>query len=161
MSLLVVPEPKPPSPRCIAAFEALLGPTRVWRDESRRRAASVDYAWMSPVLSKALPDVIADVVLAPRTVSELAHILSIAFEHDVAVTGRGKGTGNYGQAVPLTGGVVVDTNELAEIIDVGDDWIHAEVGATFVRLEAAARACGRELAVFVQRYGCVEMVGHR
>src|SRR5512132_2946812 len=100
MSFLVVPDPKPASPRCIEALEALLGPARVWRDVPHRRAASADYAWLSPVLSKALPAIIADAVVAPRTASDLAQVLAIAFEHEVAVTARGKGTGNYGQAVP-------------------------------------------------------------
>jgi FAD/FMN-containing dehydrogenase len=144
----MLPPLLPASRACIDDLEQALGPASVWLDEPRRRQASTDYAWLSPVLTEDLPDVIADVVVLPRTVDELARVVSIAFEHGVAVTGRGRGTGNYGQAVPLAAGMVVDTTRLDRVIDIEPGWIHAEAGVPFTRLETAARATGQELAMF-------------
>jgi FAD/FMN-containing dehydrogenase len=91
---------------------------------------------------------VADVVVAPRTVAECAAVLAVAHRRGVAVTVRGKGTGNYGQAVPLAAGIVIDTGALAGVRDVGAGWIDAGAGTSFTRLEAAARATGQELAMF-------------
>jgi FAD/FMN-containing dehydrogenase len=143
-----LPTRKPASARCIAELAQALGADRVWLDEPRRRAASLDYSWISPVLSKALPCVVADVVASPRTTDELERVLGIAYEHETAVTSRGKGTGNYGQAVPLAAGIVLDTTSLDAVLDIGCDYIHAQAGISFVRLDAAAHAVGKELAMF-------------
>ena len=35
-------------------------------------------------------------------------VLAAAFELGIPVTPRGTGTGNYGQAMPLSGGIVLD-----------------------------------------------------
>ena len=150
-----VPPPLPPLPRLRPADEAVagllaarLGDDRVDLDPGRRREASRDHAWLSPVLTAALPDVVADVVVTPRDDVELAAALSIAHDHGVAVTPRGKGTGNYGQAVPLAAGLVVDLGLLRGVLDVDDGWLHARAGTSFTRMEAAARATGQELAIF-------------
>jgi len=39
---------------------------------------------------------------------EIQSVLRYCYAHGVAVTIRGAGTGNYGQAVPLQGGVILD-----------------------------------------------------
>lgn len=137
-----------PSPSCVEELERIVGPDAVWVDEARRRRASLDHAWLSPVLTEDLPDTIADVVVRPDGVDELRAVLGIAHEHGVAVTPRGRGTGNYGQGVPLAGGIVLDSGGLGGVIDVEPGWIHAGAGTNFVELEAAARGSGQELAMF-------------
>jgi FAD/FMN-containing dehydrogenase len=117
-------------------------------DADRRRAASRDHAWLSPVLSRRLPDTMADVVVSPADTAGVARALAVAYEWGVPVTPRGRGTGNYGQAVPLAGGIVVDADRRGRVLDVGAGWVRAEAGASFVRLEAAARRTGQELAMF-------------
>ena len=119
------------------------------RPASRHRA-SRDHAWLSPILDADTPaDAIADVVVTPADTTELATALAIAHRHRAAVTPRGRGTGNYGQAVPLARGIVVD---LASTFDasvrVEPGWMTAGAGASFNRMEAAANATGQELAMF-------------
>lgn len=113
-----------------------------------RQAASRDYAWLSPVLTEVLPQAWADGVVYPRTPEEVLTVLQLAYDFDVPVTPRSKGTGNYGQAVPLHQGVVLDVSRLNQIIAVETEWIHAEAGVNFIKLEAAARATGQELALY-------------
>jgi FAD/FMN-containing dehydrogenase len=117
-------------------------------DPARRRAASRDHSWLSPVLARRLPAEPAAAVAAPRSVDELAVAVGTAHRLGVPVTTRGRGTGNYGQAVPLAGGLVVDVTGVDRILHVEDGWAVAETGVSFTALERAARAAGQELALF-------------
>ena len=49
--------------------------------------------------------------------------------HGVPITPRGKGTANYGQTLPMAGGLVLDTSRARKILEVGDGWLRAEAGA--------------------------------
>ena len=69
---------------------------------------SRDFYWYSPVLKKQLDAVTAEAVVTPRDEAEVVRTLRAAFARGVPVTPRGGGTGNYGQAMPLRGGVVLD-----------------------------------------------------
>jgi FAD/FMN-containing dehydrogenase len=146
-----------PGPAAVTALNralvAALGPEQVSPVVAARRAASTDFAHMSPLLIAALPDRSADVVAFPRSVEELAAAVRLAHEHGVPVTPRGAGTGNYGQAVPLAGGLVVDLTRCDRVFETGDGWLRAEAGATFVALEAAARRCGQEIAMMPTTVG--------
>lgn len=131
----------------------VLGPGAVSVDPAVRRAASRDHAWLSPLLTERLPATVADVVVSPADTAGVAQALAVAHELGVPVTPRGRGTGNYGQAVPLAGGIVLDSERRTRVLEVGDGWARAEAGASFTRLEAAARATGQELAMFPSTVG--------
>lgn len=149
-----LPVPRPATTACVDELVARLGPDRVVVDEKRRLEASRDHYWLSPVLRDAVPDdAVADVVVRPFDEGELAVVLAVAHAHRVAVTPRGKGTGNYAQAVPLARGIVLDCTPLDGVIDVAEGWITARAGTSFTRLEAAARATGQELAMFPSTTG--------
>jgi FAD/FMN-containing dehydrogenase len=64
------------------------------------------------------------------------------------VTPRGKGTGNYGQGIPLHGGLVLDTRRANAVVHVGDGVITGEAGATMVAMEQAANAAGQQLWMY-------------
>ncbi|WP_020576996.1 FAD-binding oxidoreductase [Actinopolymorpha alba] len=134
-------------------LEDLLGSVGVSVDERVRRTASTDWAHMSPVLSAKLPAGLADVVAFPRTPEELARVLQAAYRRRVPVTPRGKGTGNYGQAIPLADGLVIDLTRCRRILEIGDGYMKAEAGATFVVMEAAAHRAGQDVCVFPSTVG--------
>lgn len=125
-----------------------LGDTQVDVDPRSCKIASRDYYWMSPILSAELGDrPYASGIVSPRNTDELSQALAIAYEHKTPLTPRGKGTGNYGQAVPYDGGIVLDLTNLNRIISIDQDWITAEVGCTFQQLEAAAAETMQELQI--------------
>lgn len=126
----------------------LLGPRGVSSDMRQREKASVDGARMSPIIAEMLPLGIADLVAFPTTAQEIADVVGLAARHGVAITPRGKGTGNYGQAIPMPGGLVLDTSRARTIVEVGDGWITADAGAPMNALEAAARATGQQLWMY-------------
>lgn len=137
----------------VARLRADLGSDRVSVSAAARRAASADYAFLSPVLAEALPPTFADVVAYPRSLFELTAAVEAATELDVPIVARGKGTGNYGQAVPLAAGLVIDLSRMDGVLELGDGWVRAEAGATFVALEAAARRVGQEIAMYPTTIG--------
>jgi hypothetical protein len=62
---------------------------------------SRDFFWYSPVLKAEMDHLIGDFVVSPRSEAEVIEVLKACYAHDVPVTTRGAGTGNYGQAMPL------------------------------------------------------------
>jgi FAD/FMN-containing dehydrogenase len=117
-------------------------------DEASCRAAARDFAWLSPLLIAKLVDRTADMVVFPEDGAAITEVVALAAEHGVPITARGRGTGNYGQSVPLDGGLVIDTTRAAKIIAIEDDTITAAPGATWKAVERAANAVDRELMMF-------------
>src|SRR5258708_19577022 len=79
---------------------------------------SKDFYWYSPVLKVLLQDKRAEAVVQPRSREELQNILRYCFDKGIPVTTRGSGTGNYGQAVPLEGGVAIDLAFMDRILQI-------------------------------------------
>jgi len=125
---------------------------RVLTSDAARIRASRDFYWYSPVLLKALDDCLADVVVFPVSEEELRETVRVAVAENVPLTIRGAGTGNYGQAMPLRGGILVDMTQMDAIIAVSPGVIRARAGARMGAMEAAARAAGQGLKVLPSTY---------
>lgn len=101
---------------------------------------SRDFYWYSPVLKKALDGKTADVVVQPVSVEEVRAVLGCCFARRIAVTARGAGTGNYGQAVPLDGGVVLDMARMDAIEEITAEGVAVcGPGTRLGAIEGAAR----------------------
>ncbi len=142
----------PEAPGALSALEAelrlLLGDRGVSAELAAREKASVDGSRLSPVISAQLPLGLADLVAFPASAEEIAATVAAAVRHGVPVTPRGKGTGNYGQAIPMAGGLVLDVSRARAITEVGDGVITAEAGATMVSLEQAANKTGQQILMY-------------
>jgi FAD/FMN-containing dehydrogenase len=64
------------------------------------------------------------------------------------LTPRGGGTGNYGQAVPLQGGAVIDMTSLDGIVWLRDGVVRVRTGMNMLALDRALRAEGWELRMY-------------
>ena len=133
----------PDSP--VRVFADLLGPDRVIPGGTEASAYLRDFSWYSPVLENALADTTVDAVLRPSSVEELRGCVAAAARLRVPVTLRGAGTGNYGQGIPMAGGLVLDTSRARAVVEVGDGFVTAEAGTPMVALERAAEATGQQL----------------
>ncbi len=110
---------------------------------------SRDFYWYSPVLRSLLDGKHADVVVQPVSVDEIRAVLRYCYANDVPVTVRGAGTGNYGQAVPLHGGVVLDLQRMDRIEAItGEGVAICEPGVKLGVLETTAREQGWELRCY-------------
>jgi len=141
-----------PTPATIDALGAelreLLGERAVSVELAAREKASVDGSHLSPVISAQLPLGLADLVVYPASAEEIALAVGAAARHGVPITPRGKGTGNYGQAIPFDGGLVLDTSRARAVVEVGDGAITADAGATMVALEQAANRAGQQILMY-------------
>jgi FAD/FMN-containing dehydrogenase len=138
----------------IAQLEAHLGRSdALIREPQTVERLSKDFYWYSPILKPLLDNKRADVIVQPRSVEEISVILGYCFAENIPVTVRGSGTGNYGQAVPLEGGVVLDLTALDQILAIEPDGVAVcEPGARLGTIEAAARKVGWELRCYPSTY---------
>lgn len=132
------------------SLAALLSdPARVLTNPQVVERLSHDFYWYSPVLRKQLEGKVADVVVQPISAQEIQNVLRYCHANDVPVTARGAGTGNYGQAVPLKGGVVLDLSRLEQIESIDPEGVAVcQPGVRLAVLEAEARKVGWELRCY-------------
>ncbi|WP_416148671.1 FAD-binding oxidoreductase [Salipaludibacillus sp. HK11] len=133
-------------------MENLVGDKVFVVDAKTRSKLSKDYFWYSPVLDEELKDKVADGVAKPTTEEEVEQILRFAYKHEIPVTTRGAGTGNYGQAVPLDGGILLDLSGLNKIIDIRDGFVDVQCGVKLGTLEKKLRNEGQELCIYPSTY---------
>jgi FAD/FMN-containing dehydrogenase len=106
---------------------------------------SKDFYWYSPILRRKLDDKRADLAVRPGTLDELRAVVAACCRARVPVVPRGAGTGNYGQCVPLYGGVVIDFSRLDRILSLDGGVARVEAGARLGTIETQARQLGWEL----------------
>jgi FAD/FMN-containing dehydrogenase len=110
---------------------------------------SHDFYWYSPVLRPRLVEKCGDVAVQPVNVDEVLAVLRFAGEHEIPVTVRGAGTGNYGQCVPLEGGIVLDLSLMDKLEQITPDGVAVcQPGLRLGALETEARKLGWELRMY-------------
>lgn len=139
----VTPAPVPEF--IIEQFERACGALNVKRDARSLEKLSKDYYWYSPILKPCLEKLRADFAVKVDSLDMLKAAVRLAFEHGVPIAVRGGGTGNYGQMIPLYGGVLLDLSRMDTIHSVDGGVVRCEPGAKLARIEKQARAVGYEL----------------
>ncbi|ACO65121.1 predicted protein [Micromonas commoda] len=117
-------------------------------DAARRVAlASRDFYWYSPKLKRELRGMKGDALVVARSEEDVVNAAGVAARRGVPLTPRGAGTGNYGQAVPMRGGLVLDLSPMDQIVsfDARDGIVRAHAGINLATLEETTRAEGWEL----------------
>ena len=129
--------------------ECVADASRVVTNPQIVQRLSRDFYWYSPVLKKQLEDKTAEAVAQPVSVDEIVRVLAYCNAHEIPVTVRGTGTGNYGQAIPLAGGVVLDLAGMDRVVEITSDGVAVcEPGVRLGALETAAREQGWELRCY-------------
>ena len=126
----------------------MLGENKLLLDIASLEKYSKDYFWYSPILELKLKNKLADGIVLAANEQEVKQILAFAFSQKIPVTPRGAGTGNYGQAVPLEGGIVLDVSGLDQIIELGDGFVRVQCGMKMGVLEKKVREQGQELRMY-------------
>lgn len=121
---------------------------------------SRDFYWYSPVLKAQLDHIKGDLIVTPKNEDEVIRVLAACHRHGVPVTPRGSGTGNYGQAMPLSGGVVLNLAEMNEIKTIAPGRVVTGPGAVLADIDKATRAhSGQELRLSPSTYNTASIGG--
>ncbi len=144
----------------LSAFRAAIGDIPQQDHPRIVQQKSRDHYWYSPRLKAELENVTAQLVVTPRTQDDVVAILAAAFKTGVPVTPRGAGTGNYGQAMPLSGGVILDLTSLDKIVSISEDRVRAEAGIILEKLdEQTKEAVGGEMRFHPSTYRMATLGG--
>jgi FAD/FMN-containing dehydrogenase len=142
------------------ACKAALAGLELDENPATVKQKSRDFFWYSPVLKARMDHLTADFVVAPKSEVEVAQAMAAAHAHDVPVTTRGSGTGNYGQAMPLAGGMVLHLKNLDKVLDIAPGRVRAQAGAILSDIDRQTRAdSGQELRLHPSTYHTASIGG--
>jgi FAD/FMN-containing dehydrogenase len=128
-------------------------------DARSRLQLSRDFYWYSPALTAHLDACRADLVVKASTEADVVQVARAAARHRVPLTVRGGGTGNYGQCVPLVGGLVLDVTEMMRVLDLRPGRLTAQCGARMFDLEMTARETGQALKMWPSTWRVATIAG--
>jgi FAD/FMN-containing dehydrogenase len=134
-----------PTEAALAAFRRDIDGIRLHDDPKYVALKSRDYFWYSPILSEQLDGLTGDLVVIPETEDEVIRIAAACARHHVPLTVRGGGTGNYGQCVPMEGGVVLDITRLDRVLDIRPGAVRVQAGMRIQTLDEAVADTGQML----------------
>ena len=113
---------------------------------------SLDYYHFSPILHEKLKDKRGDIVIRPTTEEEVIQVAQTCVQYKVPLTVRGAGTGNYGQCIPLQGGVILDMTKMQQILWLKPGIACVEPGVKMAAFDKQARQTGWELRMAPSTY---------
>jgi FAD/FMN-containing dehydrogenase len=113
---------------------------------------SHDYYHFSPVLQPLLADKCGDVVVRPANEAEVLRVARACVRQRIPLTVRGAGTGNYGQCIPLAGGVILDMTQMHRIKWVKPEVACVEAGAKLAAIDKVSREIGWEIRMAPSTY---------
>lgn len=129
----------------LEGIELITDPTQVAK-------LSQDYHTFSPILLTQLAGKTGDLVVRPSTEAEVLQVAAACVKYQVPVTVRGAGTGNYGQCVPLHGGVILDMTRMQAIRWVKPGVARVEAGVKLAALDKKTRETGWEIRMAPSTY---------
>jgi FAD/FMN-containing dehydrogenase len=143
----------------IAAFRAAIGGMACEDNPVLVRQKSRDFYWYSPILKRELDAVTADLIVTPKDEAEVVAALAAAYRLGIPVTPRGTGTGNYGQAMPLAGGVVLNLAAMDKVKSIAPGRLVSEPGAVLADIDRQTRPLGQELRMHPSTYATASIGG--
>ena len=113
--------------------------------EAELERLSQDRSDFSPILAPLLRGKHAQLVALATSTAQVLRVARACARAGVSLTVRGGGTGNYGQCVPLGGGVVLDLSGLNRLrrLDPFSGIVTAEAGCLLAELDRQLGAAGR------------------
>ena len=143
-------------------FRSIVGSEGVSAGGADRLATCRDYwpmgtLWFLEGKAPALPDL----VVWPRSSSEVAAVLKLAAENNIPVTPYGEGSGALGGAVPLQGGIALDMKRMNRVLKLDRDnlMVTVEPGLNGSRYEEYLNRHGYTGGHFPQSLRCSTVGG--
>ena len=124
---------------------AIVGEHFVSVDETDKLVYSTDWSWMPQMwLDRGHPLRTPDFIVHPGSAEEISEIMRVANKYRIPVVPYGGGSGTQGGALPIHGGIVVDTKRLDKIIEIDEKslTVTAQAGINGTHLEWALNEKG-------------------
>lgn len=125
--------------------------------ESDKIVHSVDHYWAPRMLADhgILPPQ-ADIIVRPGSTEEVAKVLKIANYYSLPVFTWGGGSGSQGGALPVAGGIILDTKRMNRVLDFNENsmTVTVETGMIFQQLEWYANERGYSLMHYPSSIAC-------
>ena len=134
------------------AITAELSDLEVITDAKQIAKLSLDYYHFSPILQAQLADKRGNLVVRPSDENQVLKIAQVCVQHQIPLVVRGAGTGNYGQCIPLQGGVILDTTKLNHIKWIQPGIACVEPGVKMATFDQESRKTGWELRMVPSTY---------
>jgi FAD/FMN-containing dehydrogenase len=144
----------------ITALKSRLTHLKIEDNPALVQQKSRDFYWYSPVLKRQLSDVTGDAIVSVTSQQDVIDTLAACHALGIPVTPRGTGTGNYGQAMPLLGGVVLDLSGFNRVKSISPGRLVCEPGAIMEAIDHETRAhSGQELRLHPSTYATASIGG--
>lgn len=148
-----------PKPVDWDAIASELAGIEIISDRTQITKLSLDYYHFSPVLQQKLADKRADLVVRPTNEEEVLRVAAVCVKYQIPLTVRGAGTGNYGQCIPLQGGIILDTTRMQGIRWIKPGLACVEPGVKLSAFDKQAREMGWELRMVPSTYRTASIGG--
>ena len=116
----------------IKALRAIVGDDEVFVGD----AINPDYAHDELGGIERMPDAL----VRAKSTEQISEIMKLAYERSIPVTVRGSGTGLVGSAVPIEGGILLETTKMNKILSLDRDTLTVTVQPGVLLMELAAFA---------------------
>lgn len=140
----------------------VVGPENISTSESDKIAYSCDYYWIPELWAdRGCRSPQPDFVVHARSAEEVSRICRIANNYGVPVTAWGGGSGSQGGALPIHGGIILDTKKMNRILSIDRTslTVTAEVGIIMQHLEWALEREGLSTMHIPASIGCATLGG--
>jgi len=152
-----------PSEMIRSELEEIVGEHFISVKDTDKLVYSTDWSWMPQMWldrGERLPT--PDYIVHPGSAEEIAEILLIANKHHIPVVPWGGGSGTQGGALPLFGGILVDTKRMDKIIEIDEKslTVTAQAGINGQQLEWALNEKGLTLPHYAASSNCATLGGY-
>jgi alkyldihydroxyacetonephosphate synthase len=144
-------------------LEGIVGADHVSRRETDLLTYSVDAYWMPQMyLDRGERTPTPDAIVHPASTAEVAEVVKLANRHRVPVVPWGGGSGTQGGALPIHGGIMLDTKRMNRLIEINERsfTVTAEAGINGGQLEWALNDRGLTLPHYPASANCATLGGY-
>ena len=134
------------------AIAEALSPIQTITEPHHVTKLSQDYYHFSPILTAQLQDKRGDMVVRPQNEAQVLQIAQLCYQYKIPLTVRGAGTGNYGQCIPLQGGIILDMTAMNRIGWIKSGRACVEPGVRMAAFDKEAKKLGWELRMAPSTY---------
>ncbi len=134
------------------AFTQAIGKIQTVTQPKQVKRLSQDYYHFSPILQDLLADKQAHLIVLPKDEAEVITVVKACVAQQIPLTVRGAGTGNYGQCIPLEGGIVLDMTLMNQIEWFAPGVAAVQPGARLADIDRATRPSGWEIRMAPSTY---------